>query len=749
MSCDTPTIEITARFARRLFRSEDGSFCVGLYENAEEGAPEYDYITMVGSNLPELHFPVTYSGAWKNDPKYGRQFVVEWIVSQLPHSTADMEEFVTSMKVGIGRKRVRKMVELVGPEHFWDTLNNNPKVFLKISGITNETIEKLQYNVNALSYQRELLQFLDGDLKITGTRYKRLTSMYNNRLDEMMPDLRRNPFILQQIGIPFAELDYFCARHSGFAINDNRRLTAATVQVLLDAQSQSHVGIPENMMATKLRALLSHYGSISLADCQMFLSEFLNSEYVVKANGMYYLARAYNEEQFVAKTILNKLTAPKRPISREKVDAALEKYGKQRKDDKGNPAPITLADGQKDAVYTALTNRFCVVTGGPGTGKSTILDAILYCWRKFYKDNDWQLMAPTGKAAVRMTEATGECAATIHSSLKLGVSDFPLDPDPASLRPEKIEKGLVVVDESSMLDLSVTTALLKAVSDPKQHLILVGDPDQLPSVGYGNVLADLIKSQVVPVAKLTAIYRQAAGNPIIVNSAKMRDGDVNLDFSHAFFKGYNQGSDEANMERACKYFMQCVNKLGIRNVVMLSPYHKKGAISTDSLNKRLQDYFNPDRGQASVKGFGQTLRFGDRVMQLKNTETAVNGDVGIIQQINPNADVDEPCVVVQFDNTNIIKEYTKDELAQLELAYALSVHKSQGSQYQCVVMMLPYEHSAFLRRDLVYTGATRASKYVAFFGPLHTLHHAILNANLDKRYSALVPLLQGVYQVAT
>ena len=221
----------------------------------------------------------------------------------------------------------------------------------------------------------------------------------------------------------------------------------------------------------------------------------------------------------------------------------------------------------------------------------------------------------------------------------------------------------------------------------------------------------------------------------------MRDGDVNLDWSHNFFKGYNQGTDEANMKAACRYFMRCVNKLGIKNVAMLSPYHKKGAISTDSLNALLQEAFNPDKGRGSVKSMGQTLRFGDRVMQLKNTPTAVNGDVGTIQLVNEQADVDEPCVVVKFDNNDLIKEYTRDELNQLELAYALSVHKSQGSQYPCVVMVLPTECSAFLRRDLVYTGATRASKYVAFFGPLSTLQHAIRNGSLDTRYTALSPLL--------
>lgn len=367
----------------------------------------------------------------------------------------------------------------------------------------------------------------------------------------------------------------------------------------------------------------------------------------------------------------------------------------------------------------------------------------MYCWKKFFKEDDWLLMAPTGKASVRMTQATGQHAGTIHSTLGLGVSELPLDPDAPSLHPLEVKQGLVIVDECSMLDLSVATALLKAVSNTTQHLVLVGDPDQLPSVGYGNVLADLINSNVVPVARLTTIYRQAAGNPIIVNAKKMRDGDINLDWTHNFFKGYNQGSDEANMQSACKYFMKCVNKLGIKNVVMLSPYHKKGAISTNSLNALLQEAFNPDKGRGSVKSMGQILRFGDRVMQLKNTETAVNGDVGTIQMVNENAEVDEPCVVVQFDDSNLVKEYTKDELNQLELAYAISVHKSQGSQYPCVVMVLPNERTPFLQRSLVYTGMTRASKYMAFFGPLRTLQYAITNAKLDERYTGLVQRLQN------
>lgn len=732
-------VEISAKFVRCVYQSAEG-FCIHRCELTD--APEYTVVTLVGSSLPQLHFPVTYSGAWETS-KYGRQFKVEWIVSTLPQDTSDMEEFVTSMKVGIGRKRIQKMIALVGPDAFWDTLTNNPEEFLKVKGIKEDTIKKLQQNVNALSYQKALLQYFNGDLRLTGNRYKKLTSLYKGRLDDMLPELRQNPFLLQQIGIPFFELDYFSAKNSGFSANDNRRLTAATIQVLLDAQGSSHVGVPEHLMAQKLKVMLNAQGTLPLADCQMFLDAFLESRFVTKANGMYYLTRAYNEERFVARAILKKLKAPPKELDREKVDKALAEYGRQRKNEKGEPAPITLADGQKDAVYTALTNRFCVVTGGPGTGKSTILDALLYCWEKFYNGRDWVLMAPTGKASVRMTQATGQNAGTIHSTLGLGVSEMPLDPDAPTFHPLELKQRLVVVDESSMLDLSVTTALLRAVIEKDQHLILVGDPDQLPSVGYGNVLADLIASKVVPVARLSTIYRQAAGNPIIDNSARMRDGNEYLDWTHKYFQGRDYGSDTANTEAACQYYLRCVEALGIKEVVLLAPYHKKGMASTDYLNAKLQDALNPDRGQGSIKGPGNRVyRLGDRVMQLKNTETVVNGDVGTIQAVNPDADVDEACLAVLFDNTDFIQEYTKDDLIQLELAYALTVHKSQGSQYANVIMVLPEERSPFLRRDLVYTGATRASKYMAFFGPLATLQYAIANGSQNTRYTALSPLLQ-------
>ena len=254
----TTTVEIAASFVKRLYRSDDGKYCVGLYESDRKN------ITLVGMNLPELHYPVTFAGSWVNDPRYGRQFHVEWVSTQLPQKNSDTEEFIVSMKVGIGAKRVKKMIAVCGQRPFWDVLKDDPETFLKVPGITKTTIKKLQSNITAMNHQKDLLQFLAGDLKMTGLRYRKLSGMYKDKMDEMLPDIRQNPFILQQIGIPFDELDYFCSRHSGFAVDDTRRLTAAMIQVLLDAQKQSHVGLPVETMAARIQALLSHFGGIPL-----------------------------------------------------------------------------------------------------------------------------------------------------------------------------------------------------------------------------------------------------------------------------------------------------------------------------------------------------------------------------------------------------------------------------------------------------------------------------------------------------
>lgn len=276
-----------------------------------------------------------------------------------------------------------------------------------------------------------------------------------------------------------------------------------------------------------------------------------------------------------------------------------------------------------------------------------------------------------------------------------------------------------------------------------QHLVLVGDPDQLPSVGWGNVLADIIASGVIPVRKLNTIYRQGKGNPIITNSGKMQAGDVDLEWGDTF-KRYHHGDDQQNMEAACELFRRCVKQFGIKDVCMLSPYANPGkAISTACLNKRLQENLNPANGRPQISyGKEKYFRVGDRVMQLVNTESASNGDVGTVTWIAQKAGQDEVCLRVKFDNGTQI-EYVRENITQLDLAYAISIHKSQGSQYKTVIVVLPNDTSPFLRLNLLYTAITRSSKNIAIISPTSTISYCIRNNKKDTRYTSLAARLQA------
>lgn len=723
------TVEVTGRFYKRLYRNDDGSYCVNLYTDKKIT------FTAVGNNLPEVSFPVTFAGKWTTSQKYGRQFDVEMVVDQLPSAQRDVEQFIASLKLGIGVKRVGKMISLVGLDKFWDALDQDPLQFCSIKGIESGAVFKLKEAVSNLSAQQGFFQLLGGDLSCNAKQYKRICSFFGNNSEYMLNSIRENPFVLMKCGYTFEELDYFGSRHTDYPINDYRRLLAAGQQALMNAKRQSHVGLPEDIFIANISNLLSKQGFVSKEDIQSFLAGANQCQDLIYDMGLYYLPRSYQEETTLAKLLMELVEKPQEDVSRKDFDDCIAEYC----EDKG----FALSKDQKDAVWTALTRSLCVITGGPGTGKSTILDALLFCWNRFF-DEDWRLMAPTGKAAVRMTETTQQPATTIHSSLGLIVGNE--DPDIMDDRVTPSSASVIVADESSMVDQTVAVSLaisLQAKNFGKelQHLVLVGDPDQLPSVGWGNVLADLIESEVVPICRLSTVYRQGAGSPIITNSIKMQNGDTELDFSDPSFKRFHVGDDEANMEAACQFYLRCIKAYGIENVAMLSPYHKATAISTNALNKALQSLINPDHGQGQVKSMGQTLRQGDRVMMLKNTEFLSNGDIGTITYVDPNAGDTDPCVVVAFENGSSC-EYIRDNLNQLELAYAISVHKSQGSQYDTVIMLLPNEHSSFLKRNILYTGITRSKKNVAIFSPTDTIRKCIANNKRDDRYTNLKFRLQ-------
>lgn len=725
-----PTLtEFTGRHSFTIFRNNENGWCICKYSDKRG-----EVTTVVGDNLPEVKYPVTFLGQWKNDPRYGLQFKVDTILNALPDASADIVDYLASLGVGIGKSRAKKMVQLVGTANFWNALENAPDQFTVISGITEKTISKLNQATTQMRLQTDLIRLFDGRLQMSSFQFNQIRRVFDGRLDTLIEQIRDNPYCLMEAGYKFEELDNFASQFPNFNPLSPFREEAALIQILLDAEVEhSHVGIPVDQAAASLAGLLNRYFlEISETQCYQIVANPPDTWKVVCSYGLVYRLQSYEQETIISDKLAAFQRQRKGTPSSEKICKYLHSFEAEH--------GFTLAPEQAQAVKDAFTNRVNVITGGPGTGKSTILSAILYCWEKIYQNRDWLLLAPTGRAARRISETTEENASTIHSAICLQVDTERSGID-ISAYAQEVHQQLIVVDEASMVDQAMMASLMKAIRHESPTIILVGDADQLPSVGAGNVLADIINSGVVPVSRLTTIFRQAQENPIVANSAKIRDGITDLIWSKSF-KHFCYLSDEQNVDAVCHFYQRCVKAYGMSNVILLSPFRNKGVITTTLLNKRLQEQLNPDQGQPSMRGGNVLFRQGDRVIQTKNTETVKNGDIGYIQSIGLSDETGLLCLTVKFESGETV-EYGKDELIQLDLAYALTVHKSQGAEYKVVLMILPFYTSAFLRRNLFYTGITRATDYVAVFGSLDTVKFCIRNNKTDIRFTRLAERLQS------
>lgn len=734
MSYDTPSpsaAHYTGKFFREIFSNKDTGYCVFLYNNGK------DVTTVVGTELPKTDYPITFSGKWVQHKDYGMQFEADMVVEQVPTGREDIITFIAKMKIGIGRRKVQRMLEIVPETKFWEAVQQTPETFESI--VNADCMARLQQRVKRLLFMQEIARVCGSDIRIDVNRYKQICSVFKDQLDDIVEMIQEDPYILILAGFTFSELDAFNSKHRRMPADDERRLLGACLFVLLGGIDQCHSCLPLNEVVEQMASLLRERGAISSAKCADFLMQADAQQEIAICNSMCYLNRSFEEESTLVNIITELNAIPPSDLNPTLFHGFIKDYEAEK--------GFQLSEDQKNAVWTAMTRSVCVITGGPGTGKSTILDAIRACWRSFRPTEQTSLMAPTGRAAVRMTEVTGEYAGTVHSRLQLSIGDSSMKymkDSGASVIDE-----LVIVDETSMLDQSTSASLVAALkgrfeNKPRQHLILVGDPDQLPSVAYGNVLADIIESGVVPVCSLSTVYRQAADNPIIENSIRIKNGNPDLLWTPTF-KAYHNGSELANKVAVRKFFTACVKQYGIENVTLLSPYHQKTDISTNALNLELQNAINPDMGQPAIQYGKRQYRLHDWVMMLKNTESLSNGDIGtIIEVVNETADK-EAGVMVKFENG--IKEFfSKENLSRLDLAYALTVHKSQGGQYRVVIMILPDKPSKFLQRRVIYTGVTRAKEYFAVFGPQHVLAYAIRNNKYDKRYTGLVLRLRNAHE---
>ena len=441
--------------------------------------------------------------------------------------------------------------------------------------------------------------------------------------------------------------------------------------------------------------------------------------------GRVYLARTDKGEKLFAANIVQRLQTPS-TANEELVQKAIKSYESFES--------IKFSEGQKQAIKLAVQNQVTIVTGGPGTGKTTVVKGIIAVMRKIYgyEEKDFKLMAPTGKAAKRMSDSTGYDASTIHSAIQLGVEETEENAE------QTLTEKVIIIDESSMLDQKVSYALIKSIPlDAK--VVFVGDVDQLESIGAGDVFTGMIKSGVIPVAELSVIYRQEETSAIVTNALKIKTGDANLVFDNSF--SFVLVKDETDaVEKIVEAYVKDAAKFGAENIALLCPRRKNAEVSVQSLNPLLQKAVNKNINSVVVDE--ETFIVGDRVMQTRNTKWIPNGEIGVIVAIYKQlVDNDNSVYRFKIDFSGNIVEYDETDMRNIELAYTTTVHKSQGSEYQHVIIPLLSSQYNMLKRNIFYTAVTRAKKSVRLIGQKTALVKAIQSCDRQERNTLLADRL--------
>ena len=733
-------LKIRAKLKKDIYRTDD--YAVAIFEGTENGKTvEYK---LVGSLIPQTK-NVTYdiTAEKKDDSKYsGFKYMV---TSVSVSSTMDEDETISYLSSGIfqgiGKKTAERIYRTFGQDSV-RIIEETPEELIKIKGLNRAKIDRMVEEYKKTTSLAALYKYL----KPYGITFKQAGDIKKIVPDEYKKDLtnfaKEYPYDMIKVrGIKFDMADRV-AIDNGFSTCHFERVSAAAREIIRNEMVKGHVACDYMTLATELIKIL-HTKEINAATVKKHILSLINShrlEYKkaeYKNETYFYL---YLPEVRRAEEELSDYIAKNTGISMTKIDALSARI-KEEELKRG----IKLDTSQEEAVKTALYNKFSIITGGPGTGKTTIIRMIADIWEKETKKGI-TLMSPTGKAARRMSECTKRPAATIHSTLKLGIDNREFASDGYDYADDEyIENNLVIIDECSMIGMFLARNTLKRLKHCQ--IVFVGDADQLPSVECGRVLADLIKSERIPVTKLEYTHRQDDGSSICTNAMRVNKGQAPLvaaaDFQIRVFKDNDDnatGFYGADMERLgqveeqmVKAYAENIKIFGKENVVLLCPFNKHYA-GQISVNKKIQEMVNPSLGRKEYKGKdGNIFRTGDPVMQLINDDDIANGEVGVVTAIDK---IDgRETLVVRFDEC--IKTYDKDTIENITLAYAMTVHKAQGSEYDAVITCLSDEHSVMLKRNILYTAITRAKKKVCLIGSEKAFATAINNDTIDERHTFL------------
>ena len=719
MKQDTPSSErevLAGSVERVTFHNEENGFCV-LRVRARG---HRELVTVVGhAAAVSAGEWITASGEWVNDRTYGQQFRSRFLKASAPTSVEGIEKYLGSGMIrGIGPVYAKKLVRAFDSRVF-DVIETAPERLREIAGIGPVRAGRITEAWAEQKVVREIMVFLHGH-GVGTARAVRIFKTYGADAVEVMSE---NPYRLARDirGIGFKTADAIAMR-LGIEKTATIRVRAGVGHALTEAMDEGHCGLPSGELLPLAASLLETPEDLVRSAVEEELAEGSVVADRVGDTPCIFLAGLYGAERGIAGR-LGRIAAGSLPWPRIDPDRAVpwieERIG------------LTLAPSQSAAVRLALSSKVLVVTGGPGVGKTTIVNAILRILAA--KGANLVLCAPTGRAARRMTEASGFEARTIHRLLEVDPASggFRRDAD----RP--VDCDLLVVDEASMVDVLLMHALLKAVPD-HAALLIVGDIDQLPSVGPGQVLADVIASGSIPVVRLTEVFRQAAMSRIIVNAHRINEGvtpDLGKPEGESDFYFVPADDPETAVPRILELVRTRIpRRFGlhpVHDIQVLCPMNR-GGVGARSLNVELQAALNP-AGERKVERFGWTFAPGDKVMQIENDydREVYNGDIGRIEDVDP--EMGE--VTARFDDR--IAAYGFGELDALVPAYATTIHKSQGSEYPGVVIPLMTQHYVMLQRNLLYTGVTRGKRLVVLVGQRKAVAIAVKAATGRRRWSKL------------
>lgn len=703
---------------------EAGSYMIALYTPCEKIRDGHGRllgsIKAVGYGLPlSANLRYKMQGRWNEEPKHGLQFEVDTYEEVVTPTREGIIAYLTSGQInGVGKTIAERIYARFG-NNTLDILDRDPKQLLEVEGVGRIKLESIMESYLANRAARDTVAFLV-PFGITANRAVKLYQEYGSKTIETV---KNHPYCLCDLsGIGFATADDI-ARKVGLDELSPKRADAALLYTLKEAETKGNLCLEKHAFIKAALKLLNTPG---------FTVEMLavRAAHLVQAKKLIvYDEYVYREKPAKAETGLAELVKKQLRSMHGKryadLDAEIE-YEERKLN-------VRFASEQKQAIKVALTSSLAIITGGPGTGKTMIQKAILDIYSKNYPTSEIRCCAPTGRAARRMEQSTKHTATTIHKLLNLFADD-----DGKFGEPSECKADLVLVDEVSMLDVYLANSLFKAMKTGTQ-LILIGDSDQLPSVGPGAVLSELIASEIVPVVRLEKVFRQNFGSRIAINAKLIRKGALNLEYGDDFL--FVDSPDLG--DSAQKIVDLCVSeeqKRGLDNVTVLSPLRQKTDTGVNALNEALQRALNPaKKGRKEVVIGKNIFRVGDKVMQTQNSNEINNGDIGYIKDINIfGADVS---VVIDFGDDRVV-EYSAKEMKNVDLGYATTVHKSQGSEYDTVIISLQCAHAQMLTRPLIYTAITRGKSKVIIVGEHRARCIAIKKTDVEKRGTCLARKLK-------